>query len=127
MTYKVLSDRLKQASKRLQDSADEFHSLDSAILDQVRAQAAALAALAESIAQFRHIDPLTPAQARVLTALRKYIDEHGHAPTQQELAEALGFESAAGVHQHLKRLDQRGVISLYGGPRGIRINKRGLK
>lgn len=126
MSYKTLADRLRQASKRLQASTDELSSLDSTILEQVRAQAAALDALADSVAQ-RHIESLTPAQARVLAALRKYIDQHGYAPTQAELAAILGTEHVSGVNQHLKKLDERGVISIYGGPRGIRLTKRGLK
>lgn len=127
MSYKLLSDRVRQAGKRLQDSAEEFPSLDASILEQVRAQAAALSALADTVSQYRHIDPLTPAQARVLTALRKYIDENGQAPSQAELAEILGFENVSGVNQHLKKLAERGVITLLGTARGIRINKRGLK
>lgn len=72
-------------------------------------------------------DPLPPGMARVLAHVRQFIHAHGFPPTRQEIADALGFTSATGAHDHLKRLAQRGVVTLIEGQaRGIRLNKRGL-
>ena len=54
--------------------------------------------------------PLTRRQREILDYLTGYIDEHGYAPSFEEIAEAMGFGSLATVHEHLSNLERKGVI-----------------
>jgi repressor LexA len=53
---------------------------------------------------------LTPRQARLLDALRAYIDQHGYPPTIRELGPLAGFRSKGGVVYQLERLAEKGAI-----------------
>jgi len=53
---------------------------------------------------------LTPAQKKVLDALREYIHSFGYAPTIRELAQELGFRSPRAVAYHLEQLQKKGFI-----------------
>jgi repressor LexA len=65
---------------------------------------------------------LTPAQARVLDAIRSRVDA-GHAPpTYRELQADLGFHSTASVRDHLRALKRKGFLSLGEGRfRSVRL------
>lgn len=54
--------------------------------------------------------PLTKRQREILDYISGYIDEHGYAPSFEEIAEAMGYGSLATVHEHLSNLERKGVI-----------------
>lgn len=126
-THAALATRLRVLSRHIDAAALQCLPLDAKTASRIADQAESLIALADLVAQQRRLDPLPRAQARVLTFVRRFILEHTHAPTRQEIATALGFKSANGAHEHLKRLAARGVLTLIeGAARGIRLNKRGV-
>ena len=53
---------------------------------------------------------LTPAQERVYHFVRGYIDQHGHAPSYEEIRSSLGFQSLNAVFKHLKQIEERGYL-----------------
>lgn len=53
---------------------------------------------------------LTPAQERVYHFVRRYIDQHGHAPSYEEIRSNLGFQSLNAVFKHLKQIEERGYL-----------------
>jgi DNA-binding MarR family transcriptional regulator len=68
---------------------------------------------------------LTPAQARVLTYIRQYIAEHGHAPTRKEISEAFSYASPNAAQEHVRALERKGLLTRTGGEaRAIRLNQR---
>jgi repressor LexA len=54
--------------------------------------------------------PLTKRQREILDYLTRYIDDHGYAPSFEEIAETMGYGSLATVHEHLSNLEKKGVI-----------------
>lgn len=114
--------RIVETLERLADEIpDPNHAAD------IQSHADGLAHLAETVAPAARPDMLTPAQSRVLVFIRQRIDQKGEAPTRKEIADAFGFSSANGAQEHVKALERKGVITLTGGARGIRINKRTTK
>lgn len=66
-------------------------------------------------------------QRAILEYIRKYIEEHGHSPTLQEIATAQGLSSLATVHEHLQALNKKGVIKRTdGAARGIEVVPMGF-
>ena len=66
--------------------------------------------------------PITPRQQDVLDAIKKYIREHGMAPSHEELAECVGLSDAASVKAHLQELAKKGFIQIRSKKyRGIRV------
>ncbi|MCE5334968.1 MAG: transcriptional repressor LexA, partial [Desulfobacteraceae bacterium] len=55
---------------------------------------------------------LTPAQERVYRFVRDYIDEHGYAPSYEEIRSNLGFQSLNAVFKHLKQIEERGYLRI---------------
>ncbi len=53
---------------------------------------------------------LTRRQKEFFDYLRHYIDEHGYAPTLEEIGEHFQLASLATVHKHLSNLEAKGVI-----------------
>lgn len=53
---------------------------------------------------------LTPAQERVYRFVRDYMEEHGYAPSYEEIRQHMGFKSPNAVTKHLKQLEQRGYL-----------------
>lgn len=47
---------------------------------------------------------------QILTFLKKYIEEHGYAPTLTEIAKKFHLNSLATVHEHLELLEKLGFI-----------------
>ena len=67
------------------------------------------------------MDNLTPAQARVLDAIRTRMDA-GEPPTYRELQGDLGFSSTASVRDHLRALERKGFVHFGDGrSRSIRL------
>ena len=54
--------------------------------------------------------PLTKRQKEILDHIEEFIDEHGYAPSFEEIAEAFGYSSLATVHEHLSNLERKGYI-----------------
>lgn len=124
-SYGALYLRVAAVSQRLDDLADEFLAFDKDASAALRLHALQLGELAAKADTQRRLDPLPPGQARVLTYVRKYVEEHGQAPTRKEIADALGFSSPNAAQEHLKALDAKGVLSITGsGAREIRLHKR---
>lgn len=54
--------------------------------------------------------PLTRRQKQILDYLQNYIQDHGFAPSFEEIAEHFSFASLATVHEHLTNLQRKGYI-----------------
>lgn len=54
--------------------------------------------------------PLTKRQSEILAYLQQHIQDHGFAPSFEEIAEHFGFQSLATVHEHLTNLERKGYI-----------------
>ena len=59
---------------------------------------------------FGDLVALTKKQRELLDHLRAYIDEHGFAPSYEEIAAHFNLSSLATVHEHLTNLAQKGYI-----------------
>ena len=65
---------------------------------------------------------LTERQMEVLDVVRRYVREHGVAPSRPEIAAALGLRNRSTVDSHLVALMRKGWIELQpGSPRNIRL------
>jgi repressor LexA len=53
---------------------------------------------------------LTRRQKEILDFLGSYIDEHGYAPTIEEIGHHFGLSSLATVHKHLTNLQEKGLV-----------------
>jgi repressor LexA len=70
--------------------------------------------------------PLTKRQKEILDHVNGYIDEHGYAPSFEEIARAFGYSSLATVHEHLSNLERKGYIrKAYNESRSIEMIPRG--
>src|ERR671934_1656466 len=66
--------------------------------------------------------PLTKRQSEILSYLQGHIQDHGYAPSFEEIAEQFGFQSLATVHEHLTNLERKGYIRRsYNESRSIEI------
>ncbi|MDT8339993.1 MAG: transcriptional repressor LexA [Longimicrobiales bacterium] len=54
--------------------------------------------------------PLTRRQKEILDHVGSFIEEHGYAPSFEEIAEHFGYSSLATVHEHLSNLERKGYI-----------------
>jgi SOS regulatory protein LexA len=65
---------------------------------------------------------LTKRQREILTYLATYADEHGYAPSFEEIATQFNYNSLATVHEHLTNLERKGYIKrAYNESRGIEL------
>ena len=61
-------------------------------------------------------------EQRAVIEIQRYTAEHGFSPTIREIAQALGLVSASAADYHLRRLEDKGVITRQEGKaRTIRI------
>ena len=68
------------------------------------------------------MSPLTPKQKRFLDFVIEHTEREGYAPSQQEIAEALGFKSLGTVQNYLTRLEREGLVEKdWNARRGIRV------
>jgi repressor LexA len=58
----------------------------------------------------KEIMPLTKRQKEILDFINGFIDEHGYAPSFEEIAHSFGYSSLATVHEHLSNLERKGYI-----------------
>src|ERR1700745_3314272 len=54
--------------------------------------------------------PLTKRQREILDYLNEFIQQHGYAPSLEEIGRRFGLSSLATVHKHLTNLQEKGVI-----------------
>ncbi len=54
--------------------------------------------------------PLTKRQKEILVYLTDFIEEHGYAPSFEEIAKEFRYSSLATVHEHLSNLERKGYI-----------------
>jgi repressor LexA len=66
------------------------------------------------------------AQLRVLEVLDAYHEAYGLAPSHREMCRLLGFTSTRGVHWHLGRLEEAGLVQrLPHTARAVRVTEAG--
>ncbi len=72
--------------------------------------------------------PLTRRQKEILDFLQEYLEEHGYAPSFEEIAKHFGFGSLATVHEHLENLKRKGYIrKAYNESRSIQLVPVGMR
>jgi repressor LexA len=54
--------------------------------------------------------PLTKRQREILDYLNDFIQQHGYAPSLEEIGRRFGLSSLATVHKHLTNLQDKGFI-----------------
>ena len=65
---------------------------------------------------------LTDRQQRVYGFIRDFFEEYQVPPTRAEICHGLGFKSPNAAEEHLRTLERKGYVELYGGSsRGIRL------
>lgn len=65
---------------------------------------------------------LTKRQREILTYLSNYSEEHGYAPSFEEIATQFNYNSLATVHEHLTNLERKNYIKrAYNESRGIEL------
>ena len=55
-------------------------------------------------------EPLTPKQHNLVDFVRRYGEQHGYAPTYEEIRQELGYRSLATVHEHVRALVGKGYL-----------------
>src|SRR5260370_21879649 len=55
-------------------------------------------------------EPLTDRQQKLLSFIKRSIQEQGYPPTIREIGEAFGIRSTNGVNDHLKALERKGYL-----------------
>src|SRR5690606_10533182 len=72
--------------------------------------------------------PLTRRQKEIMDFLQEYLEEHGYAPSFEEIAKHFGFGSLATVHEHLENLKRKGYIrKAYNESRSIQLVPVGMR
>jgi repressor LexA len=56
------------------------------------------------------VQPLTKRQREILTYLQEFIQQHGYAPSLEEIGRRFSLSSLATVHKHLSNLQEKGFI-----------------
>ena len=56
------------------------------------------------------MQPLTKRQREILDYLQDYIQQHGYAPSLEEIGRRFSLSSLATVHKHLTNLEEKGFI-----------------
>jgi repressor LexA len=56
------------------------------------------------------VRPLTKRQREILDFLNEFIENHGYAPSLEEIGRRFGLSSLATVHKHLTNLQDKGFI-----------------
>ena len=54
--------------------------------------------------------PLTKRQREILDYLNEFIEQHGYAPSLEEIGRRFSLSSLATVHKHLTNLQEKGFI-----------------
>jgi repressor LexA len=56
------------------------------------------------------VQPLTKRQREILNYLQEFIQQHGYAPSLEEIGRRFSLSSLATVHKHLSNLQEKGFI-----------------
>jgi repressor LexA len=56
------------------------------------------------------VQPLTKRQREILDYLQEFIQQHGYAPSLEEIGRRFSLSSLATVHKHLSNLQEKGFI-----------------
>jgi LexA DNA binding domain-containing protein len=113
--------QLRQVVKTLDRIASEL--VDQHYADAIHSHVTGLAQLAEALAQVPiGLNNLTPQQRRVFDFIRQHIAKRGEAPTRKQIAEAFSFSSPNAAQEHVRALERKGLLTLTGEPRGIRLS-----
>ncbi len=56
------------------------------------------------------MQPLTKRQREILDYLNEFIQQHGYAPSLEEIGRRFGLSSLATVHKHMTNLETKGFI-----------------
>src|SRR6187431_3495960 len=56
------------------------------------------------------MQPLTKRQREILDHLQEFIQQHGYAPSLEEIGRRFSLSSLATVHKHLTNLEEKGFI-----------------
>ena len=56
------------------------------------------------------MQPLTKRQREILDYLQEFIQQHGYAPSLEEIGRRFSLSSLATVHKHLTNLQEKGFI-----------------
>ncbi|MGE0813889.1 MAG: transcriptional repressor LexA [Vicinamibacterales bacterium] len=56
------------------------------------------------------MQPLTKRQREILDFLNEFIQQHGYAPSLEEIGQRFGLSSLATVHKHMTNLESKGFI-----------------
>lgn len=56
------------------------------------------------------MQPQTRRQKQVLEIITRYIKNHGHKPSYQQIARDLGVSSKAGIAKHIQSLEEQGLL-----------------
>ena len=56
------------------------------------------------------MQPLTKRQREILDYLNEFIQQHGYAPSLEEIGQRFGLSSLATVHKHMTNLETKGCI-----------------
>lgn len=117
--------RLRAIAASLDAATLEFNGIEAARdLAKLSSMASDLERMADGIAPRNCLKPLSVSQARLLAFMRRYITEHGVAPTRQEMGDGLGITPTA-AQEMLMKLHRKGLVELIPGvARGIRLNTR---
>jgi repressor LexA len=59
---------------------------------------------------FPFVQPLTKRQREIMDYLQEFIQQHGYAPSLEEVGRRFGLSSLATVHKHLTNLQEKGFI-----------------
>jgi repressor LexA len=71
---------------------------------------------------------LYPKERQTLDFITQFIQRYAYAPTLKEIAQAIGMNSVATVHEHIDRLRQKGFIKkLDGTARGLEVIKENFR
>jgi repressor LexA len=57
------------------------------------------------------VQSLTKKQKMVLDYVRLFLEEHGHAPSYEEIANGLGLSSVSTIHAHVENLKLKGYLT----------------
>lgn len=114
--------QLRQVVKTLERIAGEL--ADHKAAEAIHSHVDGLAQIANTLAQLpTGLNSLTPQQRRVFDFIRERISQHGEAPTRKEISHEFSFASANAAQWHLEAIQRKGLLTLTGERRGIRINE----